>query len=232
MTTENFKPESPTDLLLGMNEKNKTIKYDLKENGNVLIYGCFGAGKSTLTQQIIASTMSNWSSKKIQFALYSRKDLDMFEEVLNGDYLCDEVKTNEEGLKELIDIVYDETISRNNSNENGLLNYIMIIDELAYASVFIDIETTRRLEYILENGPRLGVYIIATVATPFIYDKQRSTSFRQTWESYFNLLVLMRTESNIVSESLIGSDELMFLEVGTSIIIKNDKTFCINDSVF
>lgn len=216
--------------IVGKDKQNNLIKLDLSDCRNVLIYGDFCAGKSNLTYQLISSAISKWESKDLQISIYTPKQPDLYDEFSKSNNLSREVITVEADFKAHIDYMSLETMKRKKYTEtpNDMCRHIIVIDEFSCATNFLDLETTEKLAYILKNGSDVGIHIIATIATPFIY-----SSFRSDWEKYFSLLVFMKTAAKHMSEDLIESDELMFLEVGEPVIyMENEKTSCQSFSVF
>ena len=189
-----YKKDSKFKIILGINEKDKLVSFDLDKDKNLLVSGVSGTGKTNLFNNIIMNILINYSDTKVVI-------LDS-QSINYNDYsnLC-EVVNNEEKIIDKIRIIRHEFEERvkNNIHEN----MIVLIDEV-YEILKMDSSIKDDINYLLELGSNYGIHLIISTDTIMDNDIYKlfnrnisKVSFYQTSRSEYNMFL---SEPEIILE--------------------------------
>ena len=200
-----YKKDNKFKIILGLNEKDEVVSFDLNKDKNLLVAGVSGTGKTNLFNNIIMNVLINNPDTKIVI-------LDS-QSINYNDYsnICKVVNDEEEIIKKIKSIRSDfEERVKNNIHENT----IVLIDEV-YEIIKMDNSVKDDINYLLELGSNYGIHLIVSTDTILDNDIYKlfnrnicKISFYQTSRSEYNMflnepeLVLEQNEAAYLNKKL------------------------------
>ena len=162
--------------LLGVDEENNLLTFDLTAMPHTLIAGTTGSGKSVLMNSIIASLCYNYSPNDCRFVMIDPKQVELSRWDRLGDFLHCPVVTDTsrapdvlEELCRLMDSRYKAMRRRHVNESEGLFpRIVVIIDELA------DLMLTNRkgaetsIVRIAQLGRAAGIHLLLATQRPTV----------------------------------------------------------------
>lgn len=200
-----YKKDNKFKIVLGLNEKDEIISFDLNKDKNLLVTGVSGTGKTNLFNNIIMNVLINYPKTKLVI-------LDS-QSINYNDYsdLCTVVNDEKEIIKTVKILRHDfEERVKNDIHEN----IIVLIDEV-YEIIKMDNSVKDDINYLLELGSTYGIHLIVSTDTILDNDIYRlfnrnlcKLSFYQTSRSEYNMflnepeLVLEQNEAAYLNKKL------------------------------
>lgn len=179
-----FEPKEPSELLIGYDEQGKLYSHSFLRDGNLIISGMVGSGKSLTIQQMLLSGMFNWSPNELKFVLCDPKRVEYIEyknsphkmqdDILYevdeiNKYLEDLEKLQKDRFKMLLDVGAKDIKEYNEyAKQNGLdilPVIIVVIDEIADL-VLTDSTTVDNLLPLLMKGRAAGIRVLLSTQIP------------------------------------------------------------------
>lgn len=218
-----FEPKNNYEVLLGYDKNNQLYSHNFLKNGNLLIAGQTGSGKSVLLHQIVLSLMLNHSPNLLKLFIHDPKRVEFYD--YQKSPFVESITTNNNDFFQVINKLHNEMNRRfnlikeynyknisefnNNAYKNNLnkLSFnIVLIDEYANIMNNNNINDIKdRLNNLLINGRKVGILFI--ISTQFLNSLILSNQLKNVITNCICMKVFDQSQSeNIIDEQ--GAEKL------------------------
>jgi hypothetical protein len=129
--------------------------------GSILISGDRGSGKTGLMQSILASISALNRPDEVSYYIITPRPSEIGAACQQAN--CLDILTPDERTASALVLDFAEVANqRRSGRERGPIT-ILAIDDLATLDHFMDDKVTRYLEWLLDNGPREGMWAMTTL---------------------------------------------------------------------
>lgn len=219
-----FEPKNNYEVLLGYDKNNQLYSHNFLKNGNLLIAGQTGSGKSVLLHQIVLSLMLNHSPDLLKLFIHDPKRVEFHDYQISP--FVESITTNNNDFFQVINKLHNEMNRRfnlikeynykdinefnNNAYKNNLNKLpfnIVLIDE--YADIMNYNNNIDEIEDYLKNlliyGQKAGILFI--ISTQYLNNRILSKQLKNIITSRVSMKVFDQIQSeNIIDEQ--GAEKL------------------------
>lgn len=213
------------------NQRQSIMQLPISEDGNTIVYGVSGSGKTTFITTMIYSLISEHTPEEVNLYLldFGSETLKVFRKVPHvGDVLLTD---ENEKIRNLFKILLSEMNSRRKmfsdfggdydtylkSSEEKLASIVVVIQNYsAFSEAHEDEEET--LNVLTREGTKYGIYFVITAASTNAVRYRMLQNFKQ-------LIVLQLNDTSEYSGILGGTDGVYPSKYPGRGIVKTDKVY-------
>ena len=245
----NKKYKSPLSVVLGKNIVGENIVIDLGKMPHLLIAGRTGSGKSVCINTLISSIISNAGSDEVRFIMIDPKMVELMpyngiphllvpviiEPKLAAVALKWAVNEMEDRYKKLAKTGVRNLESYNKIRGVEKLPYIVIvIDELADLMMVAPATIEESIARIAQKARAIGIHLV--VATQRPSTDVITGTIKANLPSRISFSLASQIDSRIIldttgAEKLLGKGDMLFLESGTSNLVRIQGAFISDEEV-
>jgi hypothetical protein len=159
----NIGPQPAYSALIGLCEDGLPFMFDLSDPapGSILIAGDRKSGKTRLLQSVLSSIGALNGSDEVCYYLITPRPVEN-QIIYRQAHCLDILSPDEQSASALVLDFAEIANQRRSGRELGPIT-ILAIDDLAALDYYLDDKITRYLQWLLEYGPKVGVWVIGTV---------------------------------------------------------------------
>lgn len=224
--------KSPTKIAIGFDDKGDIKMHDFKTDGNIIMAGMTGSGKSVILNQMILSGMMQYNPEDLKFVLYDPKRME-FKPFEKTSYLYSHVMYDDTELEKVLSKVKSELHKRqrdltklgyrdvdkyNADAKMGELeqynHLIIVIDEFSDLGIQNG-SVINLIKEIAKVGTAFGIHFIVSTQTP------RANILSKELKQYFYSRVALKLNNKTESEIVLDEKGAEKLRNHGSMLYKN-----------
>ena len=173
--------------------KTSTVCNDIKDTGNILVYGTTGSGKSMFLHTFLEGVSTVCANSDARFVLVDSKKIEFNKYKDNRLLLCPIIHDKNTLVKHVNELL--EECDKRKEGNKILPNILLVIDE--YADIACK-ETNDALARLLPIGNKYGIYVL--LSTQSVKSSVASLDFFKL----FNTIICQKTFDVEETKELIG----------------------------
>lgn len=229
---EKMSIKTPTKIAVGFDDKGDIKMHDFKADGNIIMAGMTGSGKSIVINQMILSGMMQYDPEDLKFVLYDPKCME-FKPYENTSYLYSHVMYDDVELEKVLSKIKSELHKRQRdlkklgyrdidkynayAKTNALEQYnhlIIVIDEFSVLGIQNG-SVINLIKEMAKIGTAFGIHFIVSTQTP------RANFITEDLKQFFSSRVALKLNTELESDIVLGEKGAEKLKNHGSILYKD-----------
>lgn len=218
---ETLKRKTSTEVAIGFDDKGNIKMHNFKTDGNMIVGGTVGTGKSVVVKQMILSAMMQYNSNDVKFILYDPKCVE-FKPYEKTSYLYSHVLHDDIELEKVLNKVKSELHKRQMELKkpgyrdlNKFTSLVIVIDEFSDLGIQ-NASVVSLIKELAKAGTEFGIHFI--IGTQMA----RANIITKELKQYFRSRVALKLNNNIESEIVLDEKGAEKLRNHGSMLYKNN----------
>ncbi|MBO0377095.1 FtsK/SpoIIIE domain-containing protein [Staphylococcus warneri] len=210
---ENLKRKTSTEVAIGFDDKGDIKMHNFKTDGNIIVGGTTGVGKSVVMKQMILSAMMQYDPDDVKFVLYDPKCVE-FKPYEKTSYLYSHVLHDDNELEKVLSKVKSE-LHKRQRELNKFTSLVIVIDEFSDLGIQ-NASVVSLIKELAKAGTEFGIHFI--IGTQMA----RANIITKELKQYFRSRVALKLNNNIESEIVLDEKGAEKLRNHGSMLYKNN----------